>query len=106
MSVFIGAKTRRVRMDNQEGAADIPSVTPVAEHLSTLKTLKEVRDKWVRNTGLATPFVGTFGVMPGLGLVATTLPRLGIKKKRTRTPVIVYDIGLVYKNFPHLSFEL
>jgi hypothetical protein len=77
-------------MDNQDGAADIPSVTPVAEHLSTLKTLKEVRDKWVRNK--AAPFVGGFGGfggLPGMTIAAATRPRLGIKKKPTRTPVVV-----------------
>jgi hypothetical protein len=76
--LFIGAKARRLRMDNQNGTC-VPTLTPAAEHLSTLSTLKEVREKWVyNNNAVATP---TFGGLFGLGLKRP-------KPKRTRTPVM------------------
>lgn len=82
--LFIGVKSRRLKMDNKDGTTGIPSLTPAAEHLSTLKTLKEVREKWVRNNGItATAVLPTFGGLFGLG--ATVAP---VTKKRTRTPVM------------------
>lgn len=86
MNTFIGAKTRRLKMNNQDGTIDIPSITPFAEDLSKLTTLKEVREKWMtsnKTTGRMStlPFGGLFGV--GTTLTAPILPML--TKKRTRT---------------------
>src|SRR5258708_2870312 len=91
LSLFIGAKARRVRMDNQDGTADIPSITPAAEHLSTLTTLKEVREKWTRNNVITvTPIVPTFGGVFGFGTTAAARRSAPTTKKlkrtRTRTP--------------------
>jgi len=86
LSLFKGAKARRVKMDNQDGSTSIPSLTPAAEHLSTLTTLEEVRKKWVRNNGITTTaFAPTLGGLFGRGATATALPPVPITKKRTRT---------------------
>ena len=73
-------------MDNSNGTTAIPSVTPAAEHLSTLSTLKEVREKWSSKTRSGTTptpaFIGgLFGASTKLGI---PLPK-SIKKTRTRT---------------------
>jgi len=73
-------------MDNQDGTTGIPSLTPAAEQLSTLKTLKEVREKWVRYNGVvATTVPPTFGGLFGLGTAAAPVTK---KRTRTRTPVV------------------
>jgi hypothetical protein len=83
--LFIGVKTRRLKMDNKDGTTSIPSLTPAAEHLSTLKTLKEVREKWVRNNGITATAVVPPKVGGLFGLGATVAP---VTKKRTRTPIM------------------
>jgi hypothetical protein len=89
LSLFIGVKVRRLRMDNQDGTSSIPSLTLEAEHLSTLKTLEEVRGKWVSNNGTTvTAFAPTVGGLFGLAATAAARPPLPITKKRTRTPVM------------------
>lgn len=72
-------------MDNTDGAANIPPITPAAEELSTLTTLKEVREKWKTNTGTT-----TFGGLLGFGTTATPLPPAprGKKATRTRAPIM------------------
>ena len=83
--ILVGAKARRLRVDNQDGTTNIPAVTPAAEHLSTLTTLKEVQRNWTRTTGIATTTLAPpFGGLFGLGALAARPP----VKKRTRTPVM------------------
>jgi hypothetical protein len=82
--LFIGVKARRVKIDNKDGGTNIPSVTPAAEHLSTLTTLKEVREKWV-TSGATTTFGGLFG----LGATATAFPPATLRKKAMRRSVPV-----------------
>jgi len=88
---YIGAKARRVKIDNKDGGTNIPSVTPAAEHLSTLTTLKEVREKWMSNNGiLATSGATTrFGGLFGLGTTATAFPPATLRKKAMRRSVPV-----------------
>ncbi|CAF4384967.1 unnamed protein product [Rotaria socialis] len=84
-----GVKARRVKMDNQDGTKSIPSLTPTAEYLSTLTTLKEVRDKWVANKSIPTaPVAPTlFGGI--FGASKTPAPTsIRTKKARVRTRVI------------------
>ncbi|CAF0745038.1 unnamed protein product [Rotaria sordida] len=87
-----GAKARRLKMNNQDGTTSIPALTPAAEYLSTLRTLKEVREKWADNTKtVATPTTSIFGGLFGCGTTVATVPSAPIIKKRstrTRTPVI------------------
>ncbi len=86
LPLFIGAKARRVRTDNQNGTTNIPLLTPAAEHLSTLKTLAAVREKWKQNNQTtATHTIPTFGGLFGLGTTAAAVPPAPITKKRTRT---------------------
>ncbi|CAF0781928.1 unnamed protein product [Rotaria sp. Silwood1] len=84
-----GAKARRLKLNNQDGTTSIPALTPAAEHLSTLKTLKEVREKWVRYTGsVATSVTSTFGGLFGCGTKVAAVPSVPIIKKRsTRTRI-------------------
>jgi hypothetical protein len=87
MPLFIGVKARRVKMDNQDGTASIPALTYNAEQLSTLTTLKEVREKWMSYKGMATvptTTTTTFGGLFGLGKTTGFTPVL-LKKKRTRS---------------------
>lgn len=77
-------------MDSGSGATDIPSLTPAAEHLSTLTTLKEVREKWASSRGVIlpttiTPTEGLFG--RGLGKATRYAPRM-IKKRIASTPLM------------------
>jgi hypothetical protein len=74
-------------MDNQNGTG-VPALTPAAEHLSTLSTLKEVRETSVyKNNIVAAP---TSGGLFGLGLTHPKRSGASIAKKtkRTRTPVM------------------
>ncbi|CAF3601678.1 unnamed protein product [Rotaria sp. Silwood1] len=83
-----GVTARRLKLDNQNGTKNIPSLTPAAEQLSTLTTLKEVREKWVPNTGLSTASTTTtFGGLFGVSKTPTPASIL-TKKKRTRTSTI------------------
>ncbi len=71
-------------MDNPDGTTSIPSLTPAAEHLSTLKTLKEVKEKWTENSGTTVTFPTlTTGPLFGLGKRAAARPRATLTKKRT-----------------------
>ncbi len=73
-------------MDNQNGTSDIPALTPAAEHLSTLTTLKEVREKWVRNNTTVAPFgMPTLGGLFGTFATPPKPSSASITKKRTRT---------------------
>lgn len=81
----IGVKARRLKTD---GTSDIPALTTTAEELSKLKTLKEVREKWATQKGLALPLTLTTAAVPfpvsfGLGKIKAR-HRLSIKKKSTR----------------------
>ncbi|CAF0873128.1 unnamed protein product [Rotaria sordida] len=83
-----GVKARRLKIDNQNGTTNIPSLTLTAEQLSTLTTLKEVREKWIANKGLliAPPTTTTtFGGLFGVSTTPTSASTL-TKRKRTRTP--------------------
>ena len=71
-------------MDNQNGTTDIPAVTPAAEHLSTLTTLAEVRDKWVKNNSVAVPVFPVVGGLFGLG---TTLGKHSSPAMKKKAPV-------------------
>ncbi|CAF2941946.1 unnamed protein product [Rotaria sp. Silwood2] len=84
-----GVKARRVKIDNQNGTTNIPSLTPAAEHLSTLTTLKEVREKWASNKGLPIlPTATTFGGLFGVSKTPAPASILTKKKRTRRTPVI------------------
>jgi hypothetical protein len=78
-------------VDNQDGSTSIPSLTPAAEHLSTLKTLKEVREKWTESNGTTVGFSTlTTGGLFGLGVTPAARPHAKIARKagRTRAPVM------------------
>lgn len=96
---FPGATARRVKMHGTNGTSDIPPITPAAEELSKLKTLKEIREKWsntvATNNYLFTPPTGgLFGLgtitaptggLFGLGKVRTPRRRATMTKKRAAT---------------------
>jgi hypothetical protein len=90
-SLFIGAKVRRLKMENNDGSTSIPALTANAEHLSTLKTLKEIREKWTGSTGTTFAFpTSTTGGLFGLGITpAAARPRARVTKKAKRTPTPV-----------------
>lgn len=62
-------------MENQNGTTDIPALTTEAEHLSTLSTLKEIRDTW-KPTSRPFTFLTTF---PSTPMPITKLPRKILK---------------------------
>ncbi|UJR37663.1 hypothetical protein I4U23_030359 [Adineta vaga] len=80
-----GAKARRVKINNQDGSINIPQITPAAEDLSKLTTLKEVREKWTtsssKTTLFSTPAVG-FGGLFGTTATIPTPPAVSFKKTR------------------------
>lgn len=74
-------------MNSNDGTSNIPAITPVAEELSKLKTLAEIREKWTPSTGTAV----TFPTLPvtglfGLGKVTAPRRRTALPKKRALTP--------------------
>ena len=78
-------------MENNDGSTSIPALTANAEELSTLKTLKEIREKWAVNapTAVVFPTFATGGLF-GLGKTLARGPRVRpLKKaKRTAAPVV------------------
>lgn len=83
LKYFSGATARRVKMATTNGTSDIPAITPVAEELSKLKTLKEFREKWSPNTAATTSlFTPPVGGLFGLGKVPTPRRRTTMTKKR------------------------
>lgn len=81
-------------MQNQDGTTDIPSLTPEAEHLSTLSTLKEVREKWKPNQATLTGLFGsapcTTSIFGTTAATSTTFspPRLKIASKGARKTLV------------------
>lgn len=81
--LYIGAKVRRLKMGNQDGTTDIPKLTPEAEHLSTLSTLKEIREIWKPNAmSIGGPFGSTLA--PPLTLGKPSVRKTILKAKSPR----------------------
>ena len=93
--IYIGAKARRLKMDNQDGTASIPALTREAEHLSTLATLKEIREQWAHRNGTAGSSIAplTGGLFGGLTKVRA-VPTVPATKRRACTPA-TYDLYLL-----------
>ena len=82
-----GAKAHRLTASKHLGTDGIPAVTPAAEHLSTLSTLKEVRGLW--NGTEAAALISFFP--PAGGLFGRAIPmaltrRGATKRKRAMKP--------------------
>ncbi|CAF3955099.1 unnamed protein product [Rotaria sp. Silwood2] len=89
-----GAKARRLKMNNHDGTTSIPAITPNAEYLSTLGTLKEIGIKWIYKTKtIATPVVpvleGLFGCDTKFATTSLpTPPAVKLVKIKTKIPNI------------------
>jgi hypothetical protein len=80
-----------LKIENTDGSTSIPALTENAEHLSTLKTLKEVREKWDENTGTRNHVpMSLFGGLFGTVATPAKAPRMSMatKAKRTTKPVM------------------
>ena len=81
-------------MENKDGSTSIPALTAKAEHLSTLKTLKEVREKWAETiettNHVAMPlFGGLFGTVTAPAIPPKrSRAKMATKAKRMATPVL------------------
>ncbi len=85
-NLFSGAKARRLKMDNEVGEAGIPALTPVAEHLATLKTLKEVREEWKANkTKITAPTLPPSAGLFSSSTITSLFPSVPVRVKRPRS---------------------